>query len=289
MKYILHSLWLLSILFFAACSEDNDPDLEAPVIAVEIPENEQRFEAGNNIPFNALYTDNEALSSTNIEIHNAFDDHGHGRKADDPSLSKFAYKETFEMPPDKSYLMDLTNEITIPENAMAGPYHFIVQALDAAGNATSFQDGSNIELTIFLTNNSMAQITIENLENGELEIEIDEPLIVMGTITDPEHPTLHGFEEILITLGEDHEDEHDHGRIMEDHLFEIEIHDDEISEYENPDGSLDIESMIGYTLNASTAAELIAEELDHLTLEISVLDKQGNIAIEIIPVHLHLE
>lgn len=61
--------------------------------------------------------------------------------------------------------------VAIPSETMAGPYHFIVQAIDTEGNSTSFQDGSAIELEIYITNDSQPVVYITNLEGDELEIE----------------------------------------------------------------------------------------------------------------------
>ncbi len=289
-KLLLFPVFLL--LFGIACDDEEvAPDTEAPAIEVSDPVADETFPAGSNIPFNAVFTDDRALGTYSIDIHNNFDEHAHGRKMDDPALVRFTYKKNFSLPAEKVHVADLQSEILIPETAVAGPYHFIVQAIDAEGNATSYQDNSTVEIEILVTNTSMAVINITNLEGGELEIEAGQPFVVEGTITDPEHPTLSGFEEIMITLGESDEEhhDHDHGRKMEGELFEIEIHHEDIGDYENPDGSLNISGMVNYALDQSAADELLSEEVDHLVLKVKVIDRQGNYSIEKIPVHLHTD
>jgi len=280
--------WLfVGSLILSACSVDPSIDLDPPHIEVNDPADGSKAEAGSYILFNALFSDNQALGTFSIDIHNAFDGHSHGRIQEDPDLIKFSFRKNYDLPPVTAHLIALPQDILVPAETQAGPYHFIVQAIDAEGNATSYQDGSIVENEILIINESMARIDITNLVNGELEISGGTPFDVEGSITDPPHPTLQGFEMVHIILGEPEEGHsHDHARTTA-YLFESTLHNSELTPYFNPDGSLDIAGMINYTPDESELAVLESEEVEHLELMVEVHDLQGNITIEKVAVHIH--
>jgi hypothetical protein len=280
-------LFMILSLVVLSCNDDEEEDLAAPRIDVNSPQNGQKFDAGGYIPFEALFSDNRSLATFSIDIHNAFDGHGHGRIAEDPNLIKFSYGENFALPGETAHLVTMPEEIEVPENTMAGPYHFIVQAIDAEGNATSYQDGSIIEHEILIINGSMAIISITNMINGELEIEADVPFFVEGSITDPPHQELSGIEEVVFILREP-EGDHSHARKAES-LFERVLMGSDLDPYYNQDGSLNISGMVDFTLTGQEISALLAEGTDHLELIVEAHDLQGNISIELVPVHIHTD
>ena len=162
---------------------------------------------------------------------------------------------------------------------MAGPYHFIVQSIDAAGNSTSFQNGTNVEIEIFLANNSMAVVSITNLENDKLEILPNIPFNVEGTIRDPDHPTLQGFNEVFISLGEDHEHGDHSGRLTLENVYEIEYEGAQLIPFEIEPGLLDLSSMIVFTPDNTFFDKINNEGIDELLLSIQVIDLQGNYTV----------
>ncbi len=131
---------LTATMFLTACSSDDDAvvDTVAPVIAINAPHDEDEFAPGGQVHFNALYTDNVALASYKIEIHEDFDDHTHGftKNQDNP----WSYEQVFTIPAgQKSFTADL--HIDIPEMLNGSPisegaYHFGIFLTDAAGNET---------------------------------------------------------------------------------------------------------------------------------------------------------
>ena len=284
---------LLSLFLSGCIEEDTLVDTQAPVIELLEPDLYENYAAGFFIPFEANFTDNVALKTFSIDIHNNFDGHSHGRISEDPDLIKWAYKENFDLPEVTSQKEQMDDVIGIPDKVMAGPYHFIVQCIDRDGNATNYQDGSNIEIEIYLTNESMANIEITNLQDSVLNIKTGIPFNVEGKISDPPHinTSLNGLLKILITLGEPAENQlnnHDHGRLSDEHthLFEVEFDEMEIESMLDMNGFIHIEELIDYTLSVDEDAELKSEGIDHLELKIIVHDKQGNIAINSTLVHI---
>ncbi len=289
------------ITVFTACSDDEgSTDLTAPVIEVLDPEWGEAFAAGEHIHFDANLSDNDGLASFQVDIHNNFDGHSHGRStAHDPSLVKFSYLESFDVPSGaKNYNAHLHDDIEIVENALAGPYHLIVNAIDINGNSTSFQDGSTVEIEILITNNSMAIVEVTNMHHGELELEIDEAFEVNGTISDlvPAAGEYAGIDHVEIMLGEEGEHGghgHSHGRIADDDhmLIDVEYEHEDLEEFME-DGVINLAMLfndINFVLTQEMADELEEEDVDHLELTIKVKDNQGNYTIQRIPVHVHFD
>ncbi|MCV9385875.1 DUF4625 domain-containing protein [Reichenbachiella ulvae] len=154
-----NSLLLLGAFALFACESDNNvPDLTAPVITLVEPHEGDLVEAGSHIHVIGTVTDDEDLGMLNITVHDNFNGHGHGRK-----LAAFSINQSLSM---TGTLFDLDHEILVAEDATAGPYHVVLQATDAVGNGTSFEDGSSQEREIWITNTSMAITHFEN-ELGE--------------------------------------------------------------------------------------------------------------------------
>lgn len=299
-QYSMISITLAASIFLYGCDDENQGPIDqtAPTIDVLNPTTADYFDADGAIPFNAVFTDELELGSYSIDVHHNLEGHTHGRIAvrnEDPSLLKWTYRKNFIMPEDqKIYNADLVDEIAIPANTVAGPYHFIVQAVDKAANATSFQDGSNVELEVYIHNNSMPIVNITNLVDGELEIEVGQVFITEGDVTDPTTNQYAGMHLLEVVLGEATEDGSDHnhgGRLGEDghgNLIETAYDENELESF-MMDGKIildDIFDDINFTLSPDQQAELIEEEVDHLLLNIRVHDEQGNIAVSNTEVHL---
>lgn len=132
---------LTATIFLTSCSNDDDTviDTIAPVIAISEPHDEDEFEPGASIHFNALFTDNVALASYKIEIHEDFDSHTHGATKQSKSQDNpWSYDKVFTIQAgQKSFTAD--HQILIPELINGNPisegaYHLGVFVTDAAGN-----------------------------------------------------------------------------------------------------------------------------------------------------------
>lgn len=271
-------------------------DITAPEIEVSYPEEGTHFEAGGFVQFEGTLKDDLELGSYSIDIHDNLDGHGHGRIAspsDDPSLIRWSSKNNYTIP--EGYIIYNAlhdDDIEIAANALAGPYHFIVQAVDKAGNATSFQDGSTVELEVLITNDSQPVVNIINLQNDELEIEQGVLFMVEGDISDPTIVDYAGMHSMEVSLGEVHEEEHnhDHMRISQDeHLIDEYFEDPELASFMT-DGIIQLDQVfeyINFILSQEQYDDLMAENIDHLQLTLEVKDEQGNLTISRTIVHIH--
>jgi len=298
MKFVF-TVGLLGLFGMISCDESSDEiDTTAPSIELLDPVNGEYMSAGGYAHFEANLSDDIELATYNLEIHENFDSHSHGRLAatnDDPSLIKWSYKQSFQVPSgSQEYMAVHEDEIEIAQNAMAGPYHYIVQAIDASGNSTSFQDDSAVEIEIYITNDSQPIVDITNLVDDELEIEVGTVFMVTGDVTDPTTGEYEGMHSLEVILGEDSHEEHEHdhgGRIAEEDLIDVHFEEEELAQF-MVDGAIILDKIfetINFTLSEAELDELIEEEIDHLKLTISVHDEQGNIAVSNTEVHVHTD
>ena len=126
-------------ILFVACSSD-DKDSVAPVITLIEPHVDEVFEPGEEIHFEANFTDNVQLASYKIDIHYG-GDHTHGRgvalgEGHDHEYEKWDFEQVYPL---SGRTMDVHRDIPIPtmingKPIKRGEYHFGVYALDAAGN-----------------------------------------------------------------------------------------------------------------------------------------------------------
>lgn len=89
------------------------------------------------------------------------------------------------------------------------------------------------------------------------------------------------------------EGDHEGGRVTDEHelMVNFDIEEEELEDYMT-DGKISLTMIfekISFTLSQEMLYELIEEEVDHLLLSIRVQDEQGNITIEIIDVHVHMD
>lgn len=205
---------VLLLLFFAACTKDDDtvPEDRTPPTVREVTLNDLTenilVEPGSNMHFDAVFEDNERLGQYKIDIHNAFDDHTHGRLAQTP----FEFSQTYDL---IGRTQTVHEDITIPEDATPGLYHFTLQFFDAAGN-----EGEVVVMDFEIAdpeNQPVITITSHNIEE-EIEVEPGGSILLEGSISDPD-----GLAEVHIILGHEDDQGHDHRRNEEEPLFEYEL------------------------------------------------------------------
>lgn len=122
---------LAVVLVFNACSDDSG-DTTKPVIVLNAPVEGAVLKIGSDIHLDMDLSDNEMLSSYKIEIHNNMENpHDHGTTK--TKMEYFSLNKSWDVPGKKNTHVH-HHDIIIPENAIEGPYHFIVYCTDAEGN-----------------------------------------------------------------------------------------------------------------------------------------------------------
>jgi hypothetical protein len=147
-------------LISPACKKDDGnglgPDLTKPVIAVSNPASlAATATAGGSLPLVFRVTDDRALSQIRIEAHNAFDGHGHGKTA---ALQAWSLDTIISATGRTSF--DVNLSLRIPDSAATGPYHIVLNALDASGNAATF-----VEIDVVLSSPSAPTVSDFRLNN----------------------------------------------------------------------------------------------------------------------------
>lgn len=141
LKYI--AIVALASAFTSCSSSDDSVDTEKPVIVLNAPEEGAKLEAGKDVHFDMEVSDNEALGSYNVDIHNDFDGHTHGIVAmaedhdhedENEHRTPFQFNKTWDNIYGKKNDDVHHHEIIIPADAKRGKYHFVVKVLDKAGN-----------------------------------------------------------------------------------------------------------------------------------------------------------
>ena len=276
MKNSLIAMLFGSVILFTSCNDDNDPvDVTAPTITMEEPVYGEMIEAGGTLHFDALFEDDVQLATFNIDIHENFDGHAHGRIA----VAPFVYEQSFPL---TGLLDDVHEDIEISSDATAGPYHLTVEAIDAAGNSTTFADGSSKEVEIWITNEEMPHVHFEDangMEVIEYEGAVDAALKFYGEITD-EVGTLDHVDIIVGHLEEGGEHDHDHSaRILEEAIYEGDF---EVA----GETSVRIENLLADAIITVSQADLDElEEGEHLYLIVLAEDSDGNISRHSIEIH----
>lgn len=141
LKYIA-IIFLLG--FITACKKDEtNIDTEYPVIDVTsssaFPIQCSTLTRGQKFTFKAKFSDNVALGSYSLDIHNNFDHHSHSTEVSDCAMDAkktpikpFLFINTFQIPSGtNSY--EAINEITIPADIDPGDYHFLIKVTDKEG------------------------------------------------------------------------------------------------------------------------------------------------------------
>ncbi len=141
------SVILLAVFAFISC-ENQLGDTTKPQIDLIAPADGDTLFAGDHIHFSMEVSDDVALGSYKVEIHNNFDGHTHDHVSPmhDHEEEPFAFNRVWSDIADKRNAHVHHHEIEIPSDVALGDYHFIVYCSDKAGNET--QVVSNVILSV---------------------------------------------------------------------------------------------------------------------------------------------
>lgn len=132
-----------AILFSKSCDKDDEIDQTAPSIDISainaFPKQCDTLYRGESFMFIATFTDNEALGSYSLDIHNNFDHHSHTTEVEEcepwpvqTPVNPFLLIEGFQIP-DAPQTFTTSHEIAIPADADEGDYHFMIRVVDKNG------------------------------------------------------------------------------------------------------------------------------------------------------------
>ncbi len=132
-NFYIAALSLLTLCLFASCEDDGDT--VKPVIDLREPGEGARLPIGDEhgVHFEMDLSDNEALASYTIEVHNNFDHHDHDTKAVAETQAFYFKKIYTDCAGLKEHHVH-NHDIVIPATATPGDYHLMVWCADAEGN-----------------------------------------------------------------------------------------------------------------------------------------------------------
>ena len=279
MKKSIYLLGLGSMFLLAGCGDADEEvsavDTAAPTIEVSEPVMGEAVAAGSDMHFEATFTDNEALATFKLDLHENFDGHSHGKV----SVTPFDFEQTYTI---QGKTAEPHEDVAIAADATAGPYHLTVVAIDASGNSTTFADGSSVELEVWITNAEMAIVHFHDETGAEVD-EIDgvagQAMSFYGEVED-QSGALDHVDVIVghLEVGEGHD--HDHGgKVSEDVIYEKEF------EVEGQTKVMLQDLLAGESIIVPQAELDELEDGEHLHLIIKAKDEDGNISQHAIELH----
>lgn len=128
----------------AACSKDADTvDMEAPEIDLKythtFPVQCGVVSRGEVFVFKARFTDNVALGSFGVDIHNNFNQHSHSTEVqacemedEKEAVNPFSYIRSFDIAENPIHY-EAEVEIHVPSDVDPGDYHLMIRVTDREG------------------------------------------------------------------------------------------------------------------------------------------------------------
>ena len=197
MKYIFPALMIL----FYSCGEST-VDLTAPTMDImeylPVPTEDEicgtqeptvfQLTGGDELTFDILFSDDEALSQYKVDIHNNFDCHGHGGGSAPNIVVPNVENQTTDWSVlDIQNLSGLSEQIvrtlTVPQNVTAGNYHFNIQVIDESGNDNPFANFNALKIKNPL-DDVVPQISVESPDTRSLSVTKGESIRFVGKVTD---------------------------------------------------------------------------------------------------------
>lgn len=185
---------LAALALMISCSEDEDPQdtMEPTIKNVVINEGGEypTVAAAADMTLKAEVSDNDVLQELKLEIHDIFDNHTHGKKAD-------SWEQIIILPLSGGS-QNIEEIIPVPGTATAGMYHVVLRVLDASGNESDF-----VEKEFIVSNGNEPQISVTNPVFGANEVHAPKgnKFNLQGTITEDVD-----IVEVTIMIEEEHHD-----------------------------------------------------------------------------------
>ncbi len=143
---------------------------------------------GEQLTFDVIFNDNEALSQYKVDVHNNFDCHGHGGGSAPPVSVPNVNNQTtdwtvLEIQNISGVSTPVTSSLDVPENVTAGNYHFHLQVIDEAGNDSPFANFHSIKIKNPLDDISPL-INVQEPTDANLSVNRGDVIRFTGQVTD---------------------------------------------------------------------------------------------------------
>jgi hypothetical protein len=261
-------IFVFGILALMSCEQDNaTTPPEISELAINGEDHDVDIDAGETVTVSAIVTDDKNLGQIKFTAHNIFDGHDHGK------VMAFIPFEATHIQNLNGESMNVTWEMTVDQNATAGPYHILAQAFDEDGNEAEFK-----EVNFMIENDGMAavNVTSHNFDAGYIDAEPGETILLSGTIQDDID-----IAEITIKVakhGHDDHDDHDHGKTDDDIIYEM---DWDLNGSNDTNWHFYLDGNVEFTFPSDITGE------EDFEITIRVKDSDGNITIEEGDFHVH--
>lgn len=315
-QYVMMVLLLVGVIAFtSSCDSDDESvrDLDPPVITFADGRdgfrpgpNEVRSASTDHMHVRFKVEDESGILQILVDVHHGFDGHSHARTSGDfeflnvKDIYSSTATETFLRIPDGATSFNVDGSLTdiywggptsrVSGNVLAGPYDFIVSATDIHGNQTSFADNTNYIATFYIERPYAPQVSVTNLEDGELHGEKGEVLEVMGSIAKSAHSLASDITFVWIRLAEEDDHEGHNHRTSGEDKWERKWG---LSAYREGSGGKYSGPSLPNTSNLDLSAVLsgdnaivLPDEHGHFDLIIWVEDANGNVTHRKIEVHV---
>ena len=188
------------VLGMAACGDGEvditPPTLEATYtpmpVAAEICGTEEPavflLTGGDQLIFDAIFNDNDALSQYKVDIHNNFDCHGHGGGSAPSVVVPNVENQTedwtvLDIQELSSNSSTVERTLIVPENVTAGNYHFHLQVIDDAGNDSPFANFLSLKIKNPL-DDTPPNIAVDEPSPRNFSVGKGENIRFIGQVTD---------------------------------------------------------------------------------------------------------
>jgi len=147
-----------------------------------------RLIGGDELSFDVVFEDNDALSQYKVDIHNNFDCHGHGGGSVPSVIVPNVNNQTedwsiLEITDIDGQSSSVMRTFEVPENVTTGNYHFQIQVLDESGN-----DNPASNVFALKINNPLddvaPSISVEAPSSNSFSITKGDAINFVGTVTD---------------------------------------------------------------------------------------------------------
>lgn len=195
-------LALASLVFVLIACEKDGVDVTPPTmdittfvptpVAAEICGAEEsivfHLTGGDQLFFDVIFNDDNALSQYKVDIHNNFDCHGHGGGSAPSVVVPNVENQTTDWTVlDIKELSGVSSPVNrtldVPENVTAGNYHFHIQVIDEAGNDSPFASFYSIKIKNPL-DDTPPQIIVKEPVDRSFSIKKGETIRFVGQVTD---------------------------------------------------------------------------------------------------------